>query len=376
MVYWLESDTFADDPVWEALSGANGDLEDRLQAAYCRLKATASHLLSNGYLAERKALELCRGRRRVLELLCSIPLADRSPLLHRKGDVCDCLTDDWVDGYAYRIHAFLKRNPARAEVQRNQAMKADGKNHRLRGVIFERDGGCCRYCRSGPLPKNGGRNLDRRKVRTYDHVDPDVPAGPDGEGYVVACDRCNSEKGHRLPPEAEMTLLDEPTQEEAAAWLARELLVFDRPAFTRQANDGAGLAPETRRDGAESAPTRSERGADPAAIADADRDADTGAKPCPHQVEGHRDGAEPGTANPSGSGRGVGYGANAHGPPLRKPLETQPRRTSAEPDIYTGRSRASPAPDLPPLHWPPGSVPVGRRRRQEDRFEEERPPWT
>lgn len=381
MVYWLESDTFADDEVWEALSLGNGDLEDRLQAAYCRLKATASHVLSNGYLMERKALELCRGRRRVLELLCSRPIDGRQPLLHRKGDVCDCLGEDWSEPYAYRIHAFLKRNPARAEVERNKAMKADRKDARLRALVFERDGGCCRYCRSGPLPPNGGRSKDRRKVRSFDHVNPDKAAGPSGEGYVLACDRCNTEKGARLPEEADMVLLDEPTQEERAAWMARDLLLFDRPTVADQTNqaskDRSGIAPETRRDRVSDRDPDANADRDPAANADAiptdddmgelrPDDADGGSRPLPTRSE-----------NRAGSGRVPADGDQSLRASSSKPSQDQPVRTSAEPDIYTGRSRASP-PDLPPYRWPPGSVPVEPRRRPQDPDSSERlrPPWT
>jgi hypothetical protein len=372
LVYWLESDTFADDDVWGVLADGKPDLEDRLQAAYCRLKARSSHLLTNGYLTEQKALEGCRGRRAVLELLCR-PVLDRPPLIHGKGDVCDCLADDWTDGYAFRIHGFLKRNPARVEVERNRAMKADRKDARLRALVFERDGGCCRYCRSGPLPPNGGRNKDRRKVRAFDHVDPERAAGPDGTGYVVACDRCNTEKGQRLPEEADMVLLAEPTQEERVAWLARDLLLFDRPAVDRQGNDApedrAGTASETRRDRV------SDRDRDANADRDPDANADAIAQPIgddmltaqlrPEQAEGRSRPLPAPSGNPPGSGRGASDGDQpSRASPSRQPHQGQPVRTSTHPDIYHRRSRGPVAPDLPPLIWPPGAEP--RRRQAEE----------
>jgi hypothetical protein len=368
LVYWLESDTFYSDDIWGALAEGKPDLEDRLQAAYCRMKARSSHLLTNGYLTEQKALEGCRGRRAVLDLLCRSVL-DRPPLLHRKGDICDCLAEDWTDGYAYRIHAFLKRNPARVEVERNRAMKADRKDARLRALVYERDGGCCRYCRSGPLPTNGGRSKDRRKVRAFDHVNPEKAAEPDGTGYVVACDRCNTEKGQRLPEEADMVLLREPTPAERAAWLARDLLLSDRPDPSEIASqDRAGIAPETRRDRV------SDR--DPDANADRDPDANADAIPTdeptgdvhPEQPEDGSRPLPPRSENPPGSGRGAGDGDQpSRASPPRQPHQGQPQRTASAPDIYTRRSRASPDPPdpgPPDYHWPPGSYPVEPRRRQ------------
>lgn len=381
MVYWLGSDTFHSDDIWGVLAEGRPDQEDRLQAAYCRLMSQSSHLLTNGYLTEQKALEGCRGRRPVLDKLC-LAVLDRPPLVHREHDKCSCLGDEWVAGYAYRIHAFLKRNPARAEVERNKAMKADRKDARLRALVFERDGGCCRYCRSGPLPPNGGRSKDRRKVRSFDHVNPDKAAGPNGEGYVLACDRCNTEKGARLPEEADMVLLDEPTQEERAAWMARDLLLFDRPTVADQTSqaskDRSGIAPETRRDRV------SDR--DPGANADRDRDANADAIPTDDDMgelrsEDADDGSRPlptRSENRAGSGRVPADGDQSLRASSSKPSQDQPVRTSAEPDIYTGRSRASP-PD-PPLKsryhgWPPGSEP--RRRPQDpDSSERLRPPWT
>jgi hypothetical protein len=177
--YWLETDAFADDPIWQVLGAGKADVEDRLQAAYCRLKAKTSHLRDNGYLTTATALAQCRGRRQVLDLLCTSVL-ERPPLLHRQGDTCPCLGGEWIEGFGYRVHEFLKRNPSRAEHDRAKAQRADLRNARLKALVYERDAGCCRYCRSGPLSNKAGRSRDRRKALVYDHVDPDAPAGEDG----------------------------------------------------------------------------------------------------------------------------------------------------------------------------------------------------
>lgn len=359
MPYWLESDTFADEGVWPQLADGRPDLEDRLQAAYCRLKAKASLVRADGYLHETRALEACRGRQRVLDLLCTSVLG-QPPLVHRKGDVCDCLVDDWIAGYGYRIHAFLKRNPSRVENERHRAMKADAKDSRLRALVFERDGGCCRYCRSGPLPANMGRAKDRRKVRTYDHVDPDRPAGPDGANYVVACDRCNTEKGHRTPAEAEMVLLPEPAEADRAAWLVRELAVIDRPS------DRSATAPGPRRDGDSGAVDDGHRGTAPGAVADAIGDGGPGAMSraddYPDPASGDGDGAPARSEKGVGPGRAPGTVTN-HGPSPPRSQPAQPRRTGTDPDIYHRRSRA---PDRTDEYvWPPGSVPATSRTEEE-----------
>src|SRR5690606_10030604 len=146
------------------------------------------------------------------------------------GDECPCLgTAPWIDGYAYRIHNFLKRNPSKREYDLDKAKKADLRDARLKALVLKRDGGCCRYCGSGPLERKAVRAKDRRRVLTFDHVDPDRAAGEDGANLVVCCGRCNDEKGARTPDEADMVLLPEPTPEQAARLADREPQRLDRP---------------------------------------------------------------------------------------------------------------------------------------------------
>jgi 5-methylcytosine-specific restriction endonuclease McrA len=342
--YWLESDTFADDEIYMALAKRNTAVADALALAHMRLKSKAAHLLTNGYLTEDTALRYSRGRRRVLELLCQRELG-RPPLVHRKGDVCDCLDEVWIDGYDFRIHAFLKRNPSKAEYERNRAQQADRKDARLRAMVYRRDGGCCRYCRSGPLGTTSGRSKDRRKVRAFDHVDPDRPAGSDGDNYVTACDRCNTDKGHRLPHEADMVLLPEPTEAEIAAWQARGPALFDRP------QDRSVIAPETRQDRVSDRDRDAITDRDPDAVAIGDpndiaagevRPEHGGSDPEPHPQRTEKGG---------GTGRGAGRDPSDPRVSSSKPTQDQPPRTPSHPDVYHRRSRGGP--DPPDFRWPP-----------------------
>ena len=212
-MFALFDDQHADDDVWHAL--ANGQkvrvpLEVELRDAFVCLSTTSARLRQDGYLRAETAARYARPA--VLELLCQ-PVLGGPAVLHRRGDTCACLGQEWTDGFDLRIHGFLKRNPSKAEQARNRAQKADRRDDRLKREVYERDGGCCRFCRSGPLILRAVRAKDRRKVLQYDNVDPDAPAGADGSNFVVACAACNEYKGHRTPDEADVVLLPEPTQE-------------------------------------------------------------------------------------------------------------------------------------------------------------------
>jgi hypothetical protein len=357
--WWLESDTFADEPVWELLAKGNTDLEDRLQAAYCRLKAKAALVRRDGYLAAQKALEACRGRRRILDLLCT-PVLDQPPLLHRKGDVCDCLAGDWITGYEYRIHAFLKKNPARMENDRDRAMKADRADARLRALVIARDAGCCRYCRSGPLsPKTNNRTLDRRKIVSLDHVDPDRPATPDGGNFVMACARCNEQKAHCTPAEADMVLLPEPTERERAVWSARPQMLFDLPTDHPRIIAASSPDHSSISDAADDAIT--DRPDDRPHDAVADAGGVVRPDPAGHDHDQPREQLRKGP----GPGRGAAISVPGHDPPPpRRAPGAQPARTSDSPDIYTRRSRPDPDPGY--SGWPPGSFPADPRPREDD----------
>lgn len=350
-MFWLESDTFHDDAIWETLAGGNADRIDALQAAYCRLKSHAAHQRRDGYVTARAALQQCRGRRQLLELLCTAVL-DRPPLVHRRGDKCDCLGDDpWTEGYPHRIHEFLKRNPSRREYDRSRAQRADLRDSRLKKQVFDRDGGCCRYCASGPLSPRAVRAKDRRKALTYDHVDPDAAAGPDGANLVTACARCNEHKGHRTPAEADMVLLPVPPAALAAVWKASEQILFDPDLDQNQRRINDESTTNQKHDDETDQKHELDSVVDPAG--------DPNNEPRP-PVRPQRTPNKPShllEQTPPGSPLGRG-GQPGLIPPSDRPPE-QPERTGQHPDVYHRRSRAAPAlPPEPPYVWPPGAVPT------------------
>ncbi|RKT49295.1 HNH endonuclease [Saccharothrix australiensis] len=345
MPYFLTSDTFDSDPVWTVLAEGRRALIDALQASHQRLMSRASHHTSNGYLDESTARSLVSSKR-VLTLLTK-PILGQPAKLHRRGDDCDCLGDEWIDGYTYRLHAFLRRNPSRKEYERNRAQTADLRDSRLKALVFERDGGCCRYCRSGKLSAKAGRARDRRKFLQYDHVDPDAPAGRDGENFVICCARCNEYKGHRTPDEAGMSLLPVPTDAERAEWAARDPALFDRDDWAHLV-DQQPITDEP--------PTEHDHVDD--SDVDRDPDHDHGQPPPGDQpTSGHArpDQDEQHHHHPTAdAAKGPGWVGHAltHSPQAI-PRETQPARDSSAPDIYHRRSRAAPPPN-PQRSQPPG----------------------
>ncbi|WP_320067881.1 HNH endonuclease [Micromonospora sp. RTGN7] len=351
MPYWLETDTFHTEPVWEVLAGGVADLIDALQSALCRLKSTSASVMSDGYLTEGMALQQCRGRKKILGLLTTGVL-DQPPLLHRQGDECECLGDGWITGYVYRIHGFSKRNPNRREYNRNRAQKADLRDARLKALVYTRDGGCCRYCGSGPLSPKSGRAKDPRKRIHYDHVDPDQPAGANAENFVLACKRCNEHKGHRLPGEADMVLLPIPTPEQAAHMRTRAQVLHDLPTDADQKPNTDETTPNHDHDQKPIADRTDEpitehdrnRNADPTPPVRLNPDTTTTAVMTNHRAAG------------SGLGRGGEPEVTPSPPAPRTPWSHQPARSPEHPDIYHRRSRA-PGPTDPYI-WPPGAVPA------------------
>jgi len=244
VVFALMDDRHAADPVWPTLvemhTSARTQAQrvaalDALDSAYTRMNTEAGRFTSDGYMTEDQALWCARGRAWIVETLTK-PVLGRAPRLHRPGDECSCLGEDpWQEGYAYRIHWFLKRNRSRRRVSLDRAQAADLRNGPLKHLVAARDGWTCRYCRSGPLSTKAGKAKDRRRHLTYDHVDPKLPAGDDGTNLVVACARCNEYKGARTPDEADMVLLPAPTAAQITGWRAvgmvlRDLVLIDRSA--------------------------------------------------------------------------------------------------------------------------------------------------
>ncbi|RSD26366.1 HNH endonuclease [Amycolatopsis eburnea] len=360
MPYYLTDDTADLDPRWMVLAGGRVSVADQLFAFWHRMYGATSRHTHDGYLTHHEALTACRGRTRLLELLLTPVLGER-PLVHRRGDTCDvknCIdaSPPWIDGYDYRICGFSKKNPTRAEKARNDAQKHDSTDSRLRKLVYTRDGGCCRYCRSGPMSyKGSGNNKDRRKVLQYDHVDPDRAAGPDGDNYVVACGRCNESKGRRTPDEADMVLLPEPTEAQRDAWAARGQRQLD------PGDPAADVVESPAEQADEQAPDK-QPGNPPDKQPDkpqpvVDLVVSTRSPGAVHAGEvrlqvGQQGQQQPAKPGPEGSGSGrVGQPPAAPVPAF----SGQPAREAGGPDIYHGRTRApAPATGLPP---PPGGVP-------------------
>ncbi len=338
MPYFLLSDTFGDDPRWMVLADGKATQADLL-AAYCaKIYSKSAHHTHDGYVTRYDALQACRGKKVMLDLLCTSVLG-MMPMLHRKGDTCaarNCIDDspEWIEGFEYRVCSFSKRNPTRAEKDRNDAQKHELKDSGIRRRIYERDGGCCRYCRSGPMPTKGmGRAKDRRRAWQLDHVDPDKTRGRDELNLVTACARCNEEKGHRTPDEAGMVLLPIPTDAEREAWAARGEQLFDRPD---NHNDNArDNTPDNHLDNA--------RGVVEALVPDVVDHTPPEAVPAGEVCV--QAGQQPTTTTPetTSEGSGSGRGGLPDVPASRaSPLGTggQPVRDAQYPDIYNRRSRA------------------------------------
>lgn len=320
-----------------------------LQAAYWRMTLEVAAQLSDGYIGLEAALECCDGETWILKALTT-PACGKPPFLHRPGDSCarrNCINDSapWTEGYEYRICGYLKRNPSRAEVDRNRSQKADLRDPRLKALVWQRDGGCCRYCRSGPLSAKAGRSRDRRKFLTHDHFDPDRDAGPNGENLGVCCARCGEYKGRRTPDEADMRLLPEPTEAERAAWLAREQMLFDRPDPAADQQQNTDETPTNHR---QTTDPDVDPNSDPSVIPDVDPNGLSQVNPTGQVCPPNHEQDQNQQRNTAGKGPGRVGGRAADG--------DLPARHPDAPDIYHRRSRPPrplTGPDPPAAQPPP-----------------------
>lgn len=103
-------------------------------------------------------------------------------------------TDGWV------IHDYLDRNPSQDENSIHVRKKNERKSSGLRALVFDRDGGRCRYC-GDPVNRN-----DHKGPKSFqlDHVSPVHAIG--AGGVVSACKDCNTRKKDRTPTAAGMKL--------------------------------------------------------------------------------------------------------------------------------------------------------------------------
>lgn len=349
MAYSLHEDNLGRDPRWAVLARlGEPDGPDPLEMSPAKRRAVMarrerrrrdlilSHYLmtletsahkDDGYITLEAALACCSGAAWQVKAL-AMPACGRPPFLHSKGDLCaakNCIDSSppWKDGYEYRLCAFLKRNPSKAEQDRRRAQNDDARDPRLRAILMERDGPFCRYCRSGPLSTKAVRADERRKVLQRDHPDPDRPAGPNAENWVTACGSCNEHKARRTPFEADMVLLDPPTEQEKAEWSTRGLMLFPPPWISNRITDGSTSDHRQNTD----------PDVDPNGDPDVDPDTTYSAPVCP----------DPAAEQPEHrqNHRREGFGSGRVGQPSDGVLGAlgQPVRDASSPDIYHRRSR-------------------------------------
>lgn len=337
-------------------------------AAYFVMQSESARNTADGYITQEAALACCT-EPWILKALLT-PVCGKPPLLHQEGQKCgekNCIdtSGPWRPNYEYRVCAFLKKNPSKSEQDRRKQQRAELNDSTLRLAVYERDGGCCRYCRSGPLGRKGmGNAKDRRRIPQIDHKNPDEPAGEGYENVVLGCARCNEYKQKRTPEEADMDLLPEPTAEQAAYWAERGEQQFNRPE--RGTPSPADLVPEDWLGARDNPPDNAINNA-------ADNAETTHRTTSPHLVDhvvegrpghvGDGSGATAGDLVSAGGAQdnaldstpeGSGSGRVGHTPPegLAGPPD-QPARTSDAPDIYHRRSRSSRHRPQPSRREPP-----------------------
>jgi 5-methylcytosine-specific restriction endonuclease McrA len=366
MPYSLHDDNLFRDPRWAVMARLDEpDGPDVLEMTPARRRAhlarlerrkrdlfTAHQLMtletsactSDGYITLEAALACAAGEAWQVKALATSVLG-LSPWLHRKGDSCsakNCIDSSppWREGFDFRLCAFLKKNPSRAERDRSTAQNNDRRDQVLKAVLMRRDGPFCRYCRSGPLSAKAVRADERRKVLHRDHVDPDRPAGPDAENFVTACASCNEHKAARTPFEADMVLLDSPTETQQREWTEQGLRLFPppwiTPAITNRITDEP--PPDQRQN--------SDPVTDPHGDPDVDRTTSNDAQARPETAVEQQEQRQDHGSEGVGSGR-VGH---PHADRLVGVLG-QPVRDQTDPDIYHRRPRA------PAGHDPPRGSP-------------------
>lgn len=110
---------------------------------------------------------------------------ERPGFIERNGD--GLALHDWWE-YAGKLVGRRISNAARQKNFRDKT----------RRPIYERDGGCCRYC---------GRPISADEF-VVDHIIPARRGGPStSDNFATACPSCNTRKNNRTPEEAGMTLL-------------------------------------------------------------------------------------------------------------------------------------------------------------------------
>ena len=122
---------------------------------------------------------------------------ERSRIMHLLDVAVAAGLLTWVDIQGRRKlrlftdEEFIHIQP-REEVMRRRARSRENRDKDKKAAVIFRDGDQCRYCGkivrwTGPIGFNFG---------TLDHVDPDSLGDAPVDGLVVACNECNSSRGH------------------------------------------------------------------------------------------------------------------------------------------------------------------------------------
>jgi 5-methylcytosine-specific restriction endonuclease McrA len=198
---WLRLDDGLDnDPIILNIARSRADAM-RILGSLTGMMLYAARHLTDGFLPELIVREHLRSKR--LREAFTHPPGGGTPLLHRRGDTCECLDGRlWpATGADYAIHHYLQSNPTRGEYDVQRAKQAELRDRELLAAVRRRDGDCCRYCGTKT------RWADRRSGAgmVLDHIDPATAAG--AMNLVIACRSCNSRKGNRTPEAAAMTVL-------------------------------------------------------------------------------------------------------------------------------------------------------------------------
>jgi 5-methylcytosine-specific restriction endonuclease McrA len=133
--------------------------------------------------------------------LSSLPDEDIADAIDWVGDagvlVSSLIQAGWLDADR-RIHDWEDYAQKWMERRRANRDRQKGFRDRQRLPIYERDGGCCRYC-GRDVPVDGF---------IVDHVFPYRRGGSDHpDNLATACPSCNTKKNNRTPDEAGMPLL-------------------------------------------------------------------------------------------------------------------------------------------------------------------------
>src|SRR5262245_3945115 len=107
---WLrQSDNFDNDPAILNICRRDSEV-NMVVGMVTRLMLYCANAFTDGFVPEIKVKSIVRSRR-WLELLTAPPNGGRA-LLHRRGDVCDCLKDrEWPATAAdFYVHHYLASN--------------------------------------------------------------------------------------------------------------------------------------------------------------------------------------------------------------------------------------------------------------------------